>query len=306
MTLERFGIQAVRAIDRVTDIAIEIVLCVMLLFGAYSLWDSNQVYQQADAARYAAYRPSAEDTVSFDELRRLNPDVFAWLTVIDTPIDYPMAQAGDNEKYINTNAEGAYTLSGSIFLDYRNSPAFDDFNSVIYGHHMEKKRMFGSLSDFAEQEYFDSHPYGNLFFMGKDHGIQFFALVLTDAYDETLFAPATDPAHRQAFLDLIDSTAIFRRDIPVTTEDQIIQLSTCTSTITNGRYMLIGKLTDETFLPEEEAPRVNRGTGLISQAERFLGLPLWLWISVAVVFVLLLWIVIRTISGRNRPERKRK
>lgn len=306
MTLERFGIQAVRAIDRVTDIAIEIVLCVMLLFGAYSLWDSNQVYQQADAARYAAYRPSAEDTVSFDELRAMNPEVFAWLTVIDTPIDYPMTQAGNNEKYINTNAEGAYTLSGSIFLDYRNSPAFDDFNSIVYGHHMEKKRMFGSLSDFAEREYFDSHPYGNLFFDGKDHGIQFFALVLTDAYDKTLFTPVADPAQRQAYLNLIDSTAVFRRDIPVTTEDQIIQLSTCTSTITNGRYMLIGKLTDDTFLQPEAEPRENRGTGLISQAESLMGLPLWVWICAAAVFVILLWIVIRTISGRNRPERKRK
>lgn len=306
MTLERFGIQAVRAIDRVTDIAIEIVLCVMLLFGAYSLWDSNQVYQQADAARYAAYRPSAENTVNFDELRAMNPEVFAWLTVNNTPIDYPMAQAEDNEKYINTNAEGAYTLSGSIFLDYRNSPAFDDFNSIVYGHHMEKKRMFGSLSDFAEQDYFDSHPYGNLFFNGKDHGIQFFALVLTDAYDKTLFTPVADPADRQAFLDLIDSIAVLKRDVSVSPNDQIIQLSTCTSTITNGRYMLIGKLTDETYLQEEAEPRENRGTGLIRSGEGVFGIPLWIWICAAAVFLLMLWIVVRTISGRNWPERKRK
>jgi len=304
MTLERFGIQAVRAIDRVTDIAIEIVLCVMLLFGAYSLWDSNRVYQQADAARYAAYRPSAEDTASFDELRVINPEVFAWLTVNDTPIDYPMTQTGDNEKYINTNAEGAYTLSGSIFLDYRNSPAFDDFNSIVYGHHMDKKKMFGCLSDFAEREYFDSHPYGNLFFNGKDHGIQFFALVLTDAYDKTLFTPVTDPAARQSFLQYALDAAMYRRDVPVSPDDQIIELSTCTNTITNGRYMLLGKLTDETYLQPEEAPRINLGTGLTSREYGLLGMPLWIWICAGAVLLALLWIVIRTVTGRNRPEKK--
>ena len=80
MTLLNLELWTVRAIDRVTDIAIELALCVMLLIGLYSLWDSNQVYQAADAANYVAYRPSADETKSFEQLRQLNPEVFAWLT----------------------------------------------------------------------------------------------------------------------------------------------------------------------------------------------------------------------------------
>ena len=308
MTLEYFAFQSVRAIDRITDLIIKAALCVVLLIGVYSLWDSQQVYNAADSNNYVAFRPTVDDTVSFEELRAVNPEVFAWLTVIDTPIDYPMTQTTNNDKYINTNAEGAYALSGAIFLDYRNSPDFDDFNSIIYGHHLEKKMMFGALSDFAEASYFDAHPYGNLYYNGSDHGIDFFALVLTSAYDNLLFAPAVaDADRRQEYIDAIYSKAVCRRDLPVTAEDQIIVLSTCTSAITNGRYLLFGKLCDENHLPPvvEKPVIINRGKGVdAKQLNQFAQYPVGLWI-VVIVFLILLLIAIRVLTSRKRPKRKK-
>jgi len=307
MTLETIAIRAVRTIDKVTDLIIGIALCLVLLIGVYSLWDSEQVYDAADAANYVAYRPSSDDPLSFEELRAINPEVFAWITVNDTPIDYPMTQTNDNVKYVNTNAEGEYTLSGAIFLDCKNSPDFDDFNSIIYGHHMEKKMMFGSLSDFGDKAYFDTHPYGNLYFNGSDHGIEFFAFVLTDAYDDSLFAPAIkEEQARQAYLDQILSKAMHTRDLPVSIGDQIIVLSTCTSEITNGRHMLFGKLTDELHLQvkEEKPTIINRGTGIdTKQLSRFAEYPIWVWIAAAAVLAALL-IPVTVWRNRNRLERK--
>ena len=303
MNLERFGIRTVRFLDRLTDIVIAVALCAMLLFGAYSIWDSHQIDRQAAPLQYAAYRPDADDSAGFEELRVINPEVIAWLTVIGTPIDYPVTQGQDNEKYINTDAKNDYTLSGSLFLDYRNSPDFDDFKSVIYGHHMANERMFGALSNFAERDYFDAHPYGDLFFNGRNHGIAFFALVLTDAYDDLLFDPAGDD--RANVLDTIRSKAVFlRQSVSVTTEDPIIVLSTCTTDITNGRYMLIGKLTDEIFLTPEDAPRANRGTGLTDPAHRLLGIPVWGWIAAVVMMTLLTVLAIRFAVSRKRLKNK--
>jgi len=304
MTLEIHGCKAVRAIDRATDIALEIILCVALLIGLYSLWDSKQVYQAADAANYVAYRPDGDEGLGFAELRRLNPEVFAWLTVNDTPIDYPITQADNNEKYINTNAKGEYTLSGSIFLDYRNSPDFDDFNSILYGHHMEKKKMFGALSDFADRAYFDAHPYGNLYFGGKDHGIDFFALVLTDAYDSMLFSPAVAGEDaRQAYLDSILTRATWTRDVPVTAEDQIIVLSTCTSDVTNGRYMLFGKLSDELHPQERKTNAVVLGTRLGPQLRGLTRLPVAVWLG---LLALLIWLLVRVERNIDRNRSKKK
>ena len=298
LTSEKAALQAVRWIDRVTDLMIQFALVVVLIFGLYSLWDSQQVYQAADAANYTAFRPTAEDPVSFEELRKMNPEVFAWLTVNDTPIDYPMTQADNNEKYINTNAEGQYTLSGAIFLDYRNSPDFEDFNSIIYGHHMEKKMMFGSLSDFADRAYFETHPYGNLFFGGRDHGLEFFALILTDAYDDMLFSPAVKSEEgREALLEYIRSSAMHTRAIPVTADDRIILLSTCTSTITNGRYMLVGKITDELHPQQirEAKPVIRLGSGIDGQIRRITALPVWFWGLLLLVLIALTLFFDRTV-----------
>ena len=290
MTPEKIGLKAVRWIDRATDRMIQIVMMVALLFGLYSLWDSHQVYQAADAANYTAYKPTAEDPVSFEELQAMNPEVFAWLTVNDTPIDYPMTQTDNNEKYINTNAEGQYTLSGAIFLDYRNSRDFEDFNSVVYGHHMEKKMMFGALSDFADKEYFDNHKYGNLYYGGRDHGLEFFALILTDAYDGKLFTPdVKSEEEKEALLNHIFSKAMYTRDIPVTLDDRIVLLSTCTSSITNGRYMLVGRITDEVYPQEirEVRPVIRLGSGISGQISRLRAVSVWLWVLLLIILITL-------------------
>ena len=302
MNFKAKGLKAVRIVDKATDIAIWIILCLALLFGGYSLWDSNRVYQEADSAEYVAFRPE-EEGPGYAELRRLNPEVIAWLTVNDTPIDYPVTQADDNVKYINTNAKGEYSLSGAIFLDHRNSPHFDDFNSIIYGHHMEKKKMFGSLSDFADSEYFDSHPYGGLYFDGKDHGVEFFAIVLTDAYDGELFSPVgTGEEARQAYLDRILARAVCVRELSVGTADRIIVLSTCTSAITNGRYMLFGKLTDELHPPEQRP--AARGPYLTVQSVRGQRLPVGLWLAILAILILFLAMLEKK-QGRHGARKER-
>ncbi len=308
MTLEKAGLTIVRVIDRATDGAAAILLFLILAFGCYSLWDSKQVYQAAEAWNYTAYKPAPDDSQSFGELQEINPDVFAWLTVNDTPIDYPVVQTGNNYTYINTNAEGEFTLSGAIFLDYRNSPCFDDFNSIIYGHHMEQRLMFGALSDFAEKSFFDDHPYGNLFFGGEDHGIEFFALVLTDAYDERFFTPAVQgQEEREMLLETVRQEAVQIRDLPVTSEDQLIVLSTCTSSITNGRYLLFGRLSSRTYPVEKPVTvtPVRRGSGTDRFTQTLARVPLWLWSVLLAVLCAAAWLTEHKIIGESSVRRSK-
>ena len=131
------------------------------------LWDSNQVYQAADARNYEAYIPTEKHTKSFKELQKINPDIIGWIRVNDTNINYPLLQAEDEDTYMNTDAEGKYSLSSSIFLHCANQPDFSDFNTMIYGHHMEKHKMFGDVGMFTDKTYFEEHPYGNLFLMAR-------------------------------------------------------------------------------------------------------------------------------------------
>ena len=150
-----------------------LVFLLFLAFGCYALWDTRQVEREAQSEVYTKYRPTEEDTRSFEDFQRLNPEVFGWLNVYGTNIDYPLVQGEDNDKYLNTAADGSYSLSGSLFLDYRNSRDMSDFNSIIYGHHMKDEVMFGELGYFKEKDYFDRHRYGQIFYGGKYYGLDF-------------------------------------------------------------------------------------------------------------------------------------
>ncbi|MCL2493940.1 MAG: class B sortase, partial [Clostridiales bacterium] len=235
----------------------------LLAFGSYAIWDSGQVYSAADAVHYATYKPTTEGgDLSFQDLQAINPEDISWLTVYGTHIDYPVAQGPDNMKYVNTDAKGQYSLSGAIFLDAGCSPHFSDFNSIIYGHHMEKNTMFGEIGLFSQKAYFDAREYGSLYYDGREHGLEFFAFVHTDAYNNSVYhTRITGQGAEQAYLDLLMKTATYtRNDVPVTTDDRIVLLSTCSEDSTNGRDILIGKITDQTYadpFPTQTAGKAN-------------------------------------------------
>ena len=238
----------IKAADQILNYIVLTILVVLVLFCFYTAWDQKQIAASATSS-FTEYKPTADDQISFEELQNMNSDVFGWITVYGTKVDYPLVQGKSNLTYINTDPTGTYALSGSIFLDYRNSRNFDDFNSIIFGHHMAESAMFGDLSNFSDSTYFDSHRYGNLYYSGADHGIDFFAFINADAYDDYIYTPAVagDTEGQQAYLDYIASTAANYRQIDVQPGDQIVVLSTCSSDATNGRELLIGKVTDEVY-----------------------------------------------------------
>ena len=99
----------VKIVDHMVNfIALLLILMVMFL-SCYMLWDSNQVYQAADAKNYEAYIPTEKHTKSFEELQKINPDVIGWIRVNDTNINYPLLQTDDDDTYMNTDAEGKCT-----------------------------------------------------------------------------------------------------------------------------------------------------------------------------------------------------
>ena len=234
--------------NSLVNLTVLTIIMVLVAFAGYALWDSNQLHRAADKSHYSVYRPSAVDEgKSFRELQEINEEVFAWLTVYGTNIDYPVTQGPDNMKYVNTNAEGNYSLSGAIFLDYANSRDFMNFNNILYGHHMAKKAMFGEIGEFVDMKIFETHKYGNLYFDDKDHGLEFFAFLHVDAYDSTVFYANVTDNERQGYLDNLLDKAMYSRDVGVSIEDSIVLLSTCSASSTNGRDILVGRLSDEIY-----------------------------------------------------------
>jgi sortase B len=166
---------------------------------------------------------------------------------------------------------------------------------------MEKKAMFGELGSFADRKMFDSHRYGNLYFNEKDHGIEFFAFVHTDAYDGTVFTADVRGEARQAYLDNLLAKAIQKRDIGATIEDRILLLTTCSSASTNGRDILVGRITrelyEDTFI-DSETNNGRKQLGTYNWGEN--SLP---WSLILILFLLLAALI--TLLSVIRKKRKR-
>lgn len=101
--------------------------------------------------------------IDFDKLAEMNSETVGWIKIPDTPIDYPIVQTGNNDKYLHTDFEGRESAAGSIYLDFESSSDMKGKNNILYGHHMKNGSMFKALVKYKDREYFESHPYFTIY-----------------------------------------------------------------------------------------------------------------------------------------------
>ena len=191
-----------------------------------------------------------EIPIDFEELQAINPEVYAWITVPGTNVDYPIAQReGDREFYLHHNIYGEYEFAGMIYTEDYNSTDFTDPNTVIYGHNMNNDTMFTTLHYFEDQEFFDEHDEVIIYTPDDVLHYQIFAAYPYDNRHLMQSFDFSDPDVFAAYLDRVflfwDMKAYFRDGVAVTAEDTIITLSTCISGQESQRYLVQAVLTDE-------------------------------------------------------------
>ena len=303
---KRFGKIMVAVMNSIVNFAVLFVLLLLFLFAGYSLWDSNQIYTAADSGLYSMYKPTYENTVSFAELQKNNEDIFGWLTVYGTNIDYPLVQGEKNSTYLNRDVMGNYSVSGSLFLDYRNSIRFTDFNSVIYGHHMDKNVMFGEIEYFKNKTFFDEHQYGKLYYDGEGHGVEFFAFLETDAYDKAVYTIPVQESLSRQYLEGLITKATNAREVEMAGTDKVIILSTCTAESTNGRHVLVGRISNEiytnAFEHSADSGNKNHIFNRFNVLEVLMQIPVWIWI----LLILLVIFSIYFIVSKRKKKRDNK
>lgn len=182
-------------------------------------------------------------SIDFHTLWQENEDIVAWIYCEDTPIHYPIVQSEDNSYYLRRLLNGNYNTNGTIFLDYRCSPDFSDFNSIIYGHHMKSGEMFGTLPKYKEQEYYDEHPILYLLTPEQNYKVELVAGYITPSDSETYSLPQNADA-KSAFLENALQNSTFTSGVEVSETDTFITLSTCSYEYDDARYVVVGKLTE--------------------------------------------------------------
>lgn len=188
--------------------------------------------------------------IDFASLQKENPDVYAWIQIPGTAVDYPIVQRADDELYYLEHAwDGTASSGGAIFTQAYNSKDFTDYNTVIYGHEMGNGTMFNDLHQYMDESFWKDHDTVIIYTPEKKLTYQIFAAVVYDDRHLMKHFQFLAREDRQTFLDSLDDIRDLRSHIddsvPVTTDSKLITLSTCLGTESHHRYLVEAVLTHE-------------------------------------------------------------
>ena len=202
-----------------------------------------------------------EDTQDVDEqflirnqlttLKSINPDIYGWIKIDGTRVDYPVVQGKDNDYYLHYTFKKEYLYSGTLFVDYRNSKSLlRNYNTVIYGHNMTDGSMFNTLYNFKDRKFFEN----GLIEVTTDEGLfiyeVFSAHVVNekDPYFVTLFE---DEEEFISFAEIMQMQSIYSKNINFAANDRVLTLSTCTNVRNYERFAVHARLISPVIELEE-------------------------------------------------------
>lgn len=161
------------------------------------------------------------------------PETIAWLWFEDDRLNYPIMQSEDNTKYMIKDFQGNDSDTGSLFLDYRASADFTDSNSIIYGHNMRDRTMFGALRTYKDDlGFLENHKYFQIITPEGRTRYMIFAFMDVPKNSYIYDVVGADPDNMREFLDTIEYKTYIDTGIEPTVDDKIITLSTCTQSDT--------------------------------------------------------------------------
>lgn len=99
----------------------------------------------------------AEEWIDFEYWQNRNSDIYAWIRIPGTPIDYPIVQGEEDGYYLRRDIDKESNIYGMIYTEKINGKDFSSPNTVVYGHHMNDGCMFGSLDKYLNRDYFEEH-----------------------------------------------------------------------------------------------------------------------------------------------------
>lgn len=235
-------------------LAIVVFVCACVHIGIY-LYNSSMAQREADLVTtpdttVSQTGPLADNPVDFAALQQGNDEIYAWIKIEDTDVDYPIVQSkNDDDFYLRHSAyDKSWLASGAIYTQGMNSKDFSDPVTVIYGHNGYRETMFTSLHQFEDEAFFDSHEYFCIYMPQRKLTYQ---VISAFKYDDRHimnsfnFAVPQDLANFQETVKNPSSALKNVRtdlDVPIDENSRIVVLSTCITNQKSNRYLVCGVL----------------------------------------------------------------
>lgn len=231
------------------------IICVILLIKIYTSGSSNRDdFSNTTQSTTVVQETTslADNPINFKKLKKTNKDVYAWIEIPGTKVDYAIAQSSgkkDDLFYLDHNIYGEYEFSGTIFSQKQNSKNFDDPVTVLYGHNMKNGTMFNTLHKFEDADFFKKHK--TIYIYTPGHILEY-TIVSAYVFDDRHILNTYNFANTKdlkAYIKTIKNPRTMeknvRKNFKIKNSDRILTLSTCTSS-DSQRYLVQGVLTNDT------------------------------------------------------------
>ncbi len=274
-----------RKIIRITLICIAIICllaaCVAVLFERRQTMEAaklqrelqSQIASSEPVASESASEPSSEEPESvpeaesteasqpeeiIEEIRvenpygdifRSNSDMIAWITIPDTNIDYPvMWTPEDEEYYLYRDFNGKDNKDGCLLLDTDSCVDPLTTNLIIHGHNMKSGAMFGRLTNYEQESYYNQHKTITLYTEEKQRSYEVIAVFRSQVYKKSdqvfkfyKFFQANTEEEFEDFYENIKQLSIYDTGVTAEFGDHFLTLSTCVYHVKNGRFVVVAK-----------------------------------------------------------------
>jgi len=176
--------------------------------------------------------------IDFESLKQKNSDIFAWLIVNGTNIEYPVVKTTNNDYYMTHSFGKSYNSSGWVFMDYKDKFDGTDNNMVIYGHNRRDGSIFGTLKNILTEEWQKTQDNFIIPFITENEKSEYqvFSVYRIESEDYYITTNFGTDNEFQKFIDTIKSRSIKDFNVEVSTEDHILTLSTCAD---NNKYRVV-------------------------------------------------------------------
>lgn len=166
-------------------------------------------------------------SVDWNYLQSINSQVVGWLYAPDTVINYPVVQSSDNEYYLHRSFDDQPSSAGTLFVDVNSVQGITQSNYIIYGHTMKDNSMFTVLGEYVDNSYYQDHPVMYYITPTTKYRVELIAAHIVESSSDNYPGYFTDKSDYQAYLDDITSHSFFATNATVSTDFQLLTMSTC-------------------------------------------------------------------------------
>lgn len=183
----------------------------------------------------------------FDKYRPLyeqNNDLVGWIRIDGTGIDYPVMQMPSNpDYYLKHSFEKTWSDYGVPYVDGSCTVGVSN-NLIIYGHNMKNGTMFHDLVNYTKKEFYEAHPVICFDTVDAPGQYQVIAVFRYNTNKETFVYNEHTDMNEAEFAEYVENCrgrSIYDTGVTAEFGDQLITLSTCEYTYTNGRFVAVAK-----------------------------------------------------------------